>query len=53
MLKIKKVVANTPGHKGTTYYIGSWQLRIAKYATGEYNKYCHIISIMKTRSGEF
>ena len=53
MVTVKKVIANTPGHKGTTYCIGSWQLRVAKYAIGESGKYCHVFSIMKKRSGEF
>jgi len=53
MFKIKKIVANTPGHKGTTYCVGNWQLRISKYAIGENNKYCHVLSILKTRNGEF
>lgn len=50
---MRKIVANTPGHKGTTYCFGSWQLRIAKYATGEADKYCHVVSIMKKRTGDF
>ena len=53
LLHVKKIVANTPGHKGATYCIGSWQFRIAKYATGENGKFCHVVSIMKKRSGSF
>ena len=50
---MRKIIANTPGHKGVTYCFGSWQLRIAKYAVGEYGKYCHVISLLKKRNGEF
>lgn len=50
---LKKIVANSPGHKGTTYILGNWQLRISKYAVGENNRYCHTFSITKKRTGEF
>ena len=53
MFNIRKIVADTPGHKGVTYCVGNWQLRIAKYATGENGQFCHVVSVMKKRSGEF